>query len=739
MADTGAMISGNGDHYEVQWYYGVNGVWFDGGSSDVKMNNATYSVPSNATKVKVTVKPVAKTYKSGDKDVPYWTGESVTVEKLISELPPDRPSAPTVELDKYALTARIDNIEDAKAEEIEFEVVKGDTVFATGKTTVKTARAVYTCAIDAGGKYRVRCRAINYVSNTPIYSQWSQYSGENGSIPSAPVNVKVSVETDKSVKIYWDAVATAKSYTVEFATKKEYFDASSEVKSVNTNTNYTIITGMEKGHEYYFRVKAINDKGESGWSAIAYKIIGTKPEPPTTWSLTSTAIIGDPVVLYWTHNSEDASKQYEAQLELLLNGVAEIVTIDTSKEIIKDGELKIYKHELDLSQYTEGVEILWRVRTRGVSAEYSDWSVQRKINTYAPPTLSLTLGDGSGDFNSFPFTILAKAGPSSQNAISYSVTISAEYSYRTQDVTGKSKIVNAGEDVYSRVFVQPENTLSIDLMPSDLILENNQSYKVKVVVSMNSGLTATAEGYFTVSWAEDIYYPDASVVIDKDTLCAYVSPFCYNEEQELISDLVMSVYRREFDGTFTEIAKDIPNEGSISVTDPHPSLDYARYRIVARNINTNVIGFTDLPGIPVSEPAIVIQWNEEWSSFDVLQADAPEVPFYAGSMVKLPYNVDTNESANVDSSLVGYIGRKSPVSYYGTQQGVGNSLNTVIPAYDKETIYALRRLQVWPGDVYIREPNGTGYNAAVTVSFSIKHTSLTIPVTITVKRVEGGI
>ena len=62
-----------------------------------------------------------------------------------------------------------------------------------------------------------------------------------------------------------------------------------------------------------------------------------------------------------------------------------------------------------------------------------------------------------------------------------------------------------------------------------------------------------------------------------------------------------------------------------------------------------------------------------------------------------------------------------------------------IPYYDKETIYALRRLQVWPGDVYIREPNGTGYNANISVSFSIKHLSLTIPVSITVKRVEGGI
>lgn len=42
------------------------------------------------------------------------------------------------------------------------------------------------------------------------------------------------------------------------------------------------------------------------------------------------------------------------------------------------------------------------------------------------------------------------------------------------------------------------------------------------------------------------------------------------------------------------------------------------------------------------------------------------------------------------------------------------------------------------GDVYVREPSGTGYWANITVSLSKKHLDTTIPVSFSVKRVEGG-
>ncbi len=737
---SGNRIPGHGDHYEVRWWYMAGGIWFDGGSSSTDINNATYNYPTNATRLWVEVIPVSKTYQDSKGNTQsYWSSESTHTEISVLELPPAQLSAPSAEIEKYNLTAKIENITDAKASYVEFEVVKDDMVFNVGRVEVKTARAIYVCPIDAGGKYRVRCRAINVVSNKDVEGEWSQYSSEIGAMPSAPTNVRIQIESTKSVKVTWDECSTATSYKVEYATNKLYFDASSEVKSATSEINYCIIKGIEQGHDYYFRVKAINSKGESTWSDIVYKIVGTKPEPPTTWSLTSSAIIGDPVILYWTHNSQDASKQYEAQVELTINGKADIITLDTSKDEIKDGETKIYSYNVDLSKYTTGAEILWRVRSRGVSLEYSDWSVQRKINTYAPPTIQLIVNGGVGILEKYPFEIVAKAAPSTQKAINFHISVTAESSYRTQDSTGTDVIVNSGSVIFNKNISATSNNLTYSLMPQDCTLENNEPYKLTVTASMDSGLTATATMNFTVHWEEVTYYPDAKVAIDRNSVSAYISPICRDAEGTVIDNVVLSVFRREFDGTFTEIASEIPNYGSVSVTDPHPGMDYARYRIVARNKNTNVLSYSDIAAYKVNEPGIIIQWDEEYASFDSTGNYSPGVRDYHGSMVRLPYNVDTSESSDVDVSLVEYIGRRHPVAYFGTQIGKSDSWTCEIPRTDKETIYALRRLQQWMGTVYIREQNGVGYNAFVNITFSNKHDGLTIPITLSVKQVEGGI
>ncbi|HJH87973.1 MAG TPA: hypothetical protein OIM52_00005 [Fusicatenibacter saccharivorans] len=51
------------------------------------------------------------------------------------------------------------------------------------------------------------------------------------------------------------------------------------------------------------------------------------------------------------------------------------------------------------------------------------------------------------------------------------------------------------------------------------------------------------------------------------------------------------------------------------ITDPHPALDYARYRIVATSTSTGAVSYTDMPGYPVNEKAVIIQWDEEWQEF----------------------------------------------------------------------------------------------------------------------------
>lgn len=207
---------------------------------------------------------------------------------------------------------------------------------------------------------------------------------------------------------------------------------------------------------------------------------------------------------------------------------------------------------------------------------------------------------------------------------------------------------------------------------------------------------------------------------------------------KLIDGLTLSVYRREYDGTFTEIASGIPNNYT-AVTDPHPSLDYARYRFIAKDLSTGAISFYDKPGYPVNGSSVILQWSEEWSTFDTGEDQTIEGPSWSGSLLKLPYNIKVTDNRKPEVSLVNYAGRKHPVSYYGTQVGETSKWSMEIPKEDKNTIYALRRLSLWTGDVYVREPSGMGYWANVGVSFNQSYDDVKIPISLDIVRVEGGV
>jgi hypothetical protein len=214
-----------------------------------------------------------------------------------------------------------------------------------------------------------------------------------------------------------------------------------------------------------------------------------------------------------------------------------------------------------------------------------------------------------------------------------------------------------------------------------------------------------------------------------------------DDEDALVDDVVLSVYRRGYDGRFKLIQHNIPNNRSISVTDPHPALDYARYRIVAMSLSTGEVDYYDPIDIPIGETSIIIQWDETFGEF-LREEDNPdervEEP-WAGSVLRLPYNVSISDKYDMDVNLAEYIGRSHPVSYYGTQLGIGGSWSTDIPRDETETLYALRRLAIYTGDVYVREPSGVGYWAKINVSFNKNYDSMLIPVSLDVTRVEGGV
>lgn len=748
----------NVEHYSFKWSYDTgNGVWFvgDKGNTDGDEKQSIYTAPSNAIRVKFIVKAISKKRKVNGKETSYWTsGWSTSKTYKFNDSKAEIPPVPTVEIDKYELTAKVDNL-DSNTKYIQFQVVKDNTtVFKSLRVEVFTTHAGATWTVNAGSEYKVRCRA----KNATEWSEWSDYSNNIITIPSAVSEITICrANSDKSVYLEWKAVKIAETYDIEYATKKEHFDGSDATTTANgIEFNHYEFTNLETGEEYFFRVRAVNEKGESAWSPIKSISVGKKPAAPTTWSSTTTVTTGEPLTLYWMHNSEDGSSQTYAELELkvgddtvtrdfakgdhtvdvLIGGVTTTLNVEIATD--EDDNDKTSKCVVDTNPFVEGTKILWRVRTAGVTSTYGDWSMQRTVDVYAPPTLELSITDVDGTdietLTGFPFYIRGLAGPNTQTPIGYHVSVIANEAYETVDQVGNVKMVSQGEQVYSKHF-DITDALLIEMSAGNIDLENNVSYTIKCMVAMNSGLTAESSVDFEVSWVDLEYEPNAEISIDEDTLAAHIMPYCEDE----VDGITLSVYRREFDGGFTEIATGIPNNSYTFVTDPHPALDYARYRIVATDEATGAVSYYDVPGYPVGEKAAVIQWAEEWSNFDAVEEEEQEQPTWSGSMLKLMYNIDVSDSSKVDVALVEYIGRAHPVSYYGTQLGTASSWSMEIPKSDKETLYALRRLSIWKGDVYVREPSGSGYWANVTVSFSQKHCEVTIPITLDITRVEGGL
>lgn len=757
VATFGAPTPSYVSKYKYRWRYSTdnldnsgNLIWWYPETKDTTTTNTfteAYSAPSNATRVAIHVYYTTATYKvKGKKKNRFTSAWHDWVEYIFSTpYTPSTPSTPSVTIENFTLTADLSTY-DANNMAIEFEVVKNDeSVFATGRSNVVTNHAAFSCTVEAGGNYKVRARSLRLSDEDVIVesSPWSEYSSNVATIPSTPtVFTNYAVQSPTSVRLDWDKVPNATGYDIEYTTNIEYFDSSNETQSSSfDDVDHAILTGMDTGVTWYFRLRAKNNQGESGWGEILPVIMGKVPAAPTTWSQTSTATVGESVYLYWVHNAQDGSSQTYAELELTINGVTTVETIQNSTD--EDLRDRTSEYEFDTSSYAEGSSLYWRVRTKGVIDEYGDWSTQREVKIYAPPALSF--GSGTilpSTLTSFPIVLVPVAGPATQTVVSWHISIIATTSYETVDPVGRDIWVSTGDEVYSKVTNASGNTETFTINAGDVYLEGGQSYKAIVTASMSSGLISTVSRDFTASWTYAEYYMDAEISIDDDNYSAYIRPYAINMQTDRpVSGLNFAVYRREYDGRFVEIASGIDSSSGATVADPHPALDEARYRLVATDQRTGVVQFTDLAGVEIGEPSIIIQWAETWRGYGVEEnvEDATYRPTWSGSMLRLPYNVDVQDKFAPDVTFANYIGREHPVSYYGTQLGSTSSWSTEIPATDKETIFALRRLAIYQGDVYVREPSGSGYWAHVGVSFSLKHLAVTIPVTFDITRVAGGI
>lgn len=437
--------------------------------------------------------------------------------------------------------------------------------------------------------------------------------------------------------------------------------------------------------------------------------------------------------------------------------------------------------------------VTFEVKTNGfyipeggsVADSYSDYSAPQTCTVWAEPFIELSGEDVGGwlwdpfDFRydttetaydgtvfqtpvtSFPMFVGVASGPEPQQAIYYTYTIVSRSEYDTIDYDGTQKHVAVGDILYqanknptAKYTGENNGNYCLNRINAwDILLSNNCNYTLNVSAVMNSGLTASMSMDFSTDFEDASFAPDAETIPDNVNYSMTIIPqladdmeYAEGEDELELSDVVFHVFRRNYDDTMTNIATGITGDTLTGVIDPHPIMKGGLYRIVAMSKKTGEVQFVDIPSQSFDEVGILIQWDEVYQEYDIWEDYDDEndtLLFGSGmnsSMLFLPYNINTQNQYSMDVELVDYLGREHPVSYYGTQKGESLTLSTEIPKEGTEDIVlAMRRLSNYRGDCYIREPSGTGFWARVEISFNINHLAVTIPISITATRVEGGI
>lgn len=717
------------DHFTVDFEYTVGKGWVGGNTQDYtpeqtginknnKWSTVAWSAPDSALQARARVKPVSK-IKDEKKKTTYfsgaWSGYK-TVDFRDDPLP--APSL-SVNFDNTKNVATVTaTCNDSDARYYEMWASNGSKVVEDKLYFSETGSYTRTYSLSAGQtwSFRTRCKS----SGMKATSGWSAYSYATAKPGVPSLKGKGSAVGEDGVKFSWNAVTGADSYTVEYvADSASYFNTNrSAVQSVSDIKGTTFQQmGLELGHTYYMRVQAVNATGSSNFSAATSAKLALVPDAPTTYDTDPSYMQSSSVRLRWTHNCEDNADQTAAQVQMKLKTSSTWTTTNVNNSnpyLVKS-----------LSGYADGSVVQWRVRTKGQRSEWSPYSVIRQFSVYSSPRVTCTLSQPSGTVDlsnpltTLPLTIGMNASGGGNSVAGYHVTVTVTDGVTYNHFDGTTVSIAAGSVVYEKDYTTTSNNYSVNL-GIEANMPDTASLAVVAEVVMTSGLRAESpERQFEVDFDSLVPYPDCSVAFDDDALAATVSCSCYAlDEDEMQTDdleegVVLSVYRINADNSLTLIDENLPNNGEVEVIDPHATFGTCSYRVVATDVETGMTSYEDC-WEDAPHRTCVVQWDESWEEYqEYAEDDGGDMFEYTGMRIDGLYNLNLDESSNIQAEDAEYIGRKHPVSYYGTQLGHTASYRVDFMKEDTDTLTKARRLMSYAGDAYVREPSGLGFWARI--------------------------
>ena len=211
---------------------------------------------------------------------------------------------------------------------------------------------------------------------------WNQYPvsatdfDPNAPLPPAAPTVTMTYSDSGKPKLTWNAVSGATSYRVF---RSESRGSGYSLLGTTTATSYTN-TGAAVGKTYYYRVKAVNSVGTSGYSNI---VSGkAKPAAPAAPSVTiGNSSTGKPQL---TWNAVSGAVKYEVYRSTRQNSGYSLLGTTTSTSYVNTGA-------------STGTTYYYRVKAvsrNGMASGYSN-IVSGKAKAAAPAAPSVTAGNSS--------------------------------------------------------------------------------------------------------------------------------------------------------------------------------------------------------------------------------------------------------------------------------------------------------------------------------------------------------
>lgn len=552
------------------------------------------------------------------------------------------------------------------------------------------------------------------------------------------------------IKVTWaDKGWSGDSYEIRYAetldlltTDGGYSTSSSDLNFTGGGAVHDHVFEATPGKTYYIRVVVKNsnpgDIGLSDFGNYAVVVAGSVPDAPTLGTTEPYYVVGTEVPVSWTHNSIDTSEQVSAEVEVTANGETSVIEVDGSTS----------SYIIDTSGYPNGTIVTWRVRTMGAVDQYSEWSESSSFTVLPMPTsdISVAYSDGQGgmtqlepggDIKRLPVVATLTMSGAGQLPIEWTLDLVAVEDYQFIDPLGEWQVMKAGETVYSITvdtanpdFAEEEQEIEIGAAEGAFV--NGARYEIIASVLTDAGLRSESVSFeFGCQWDYDLPTPAVDGIFDADEYTMAVSAGCWDDGGEVVSGVLLDVYRINYDYSMTLLASGLENPANF--TDPHPTFGTCTYRVVANDQATDSISTFDSEPIPTEVYGILIQWDDgRISTF------ADGEPVFVGEQAFLRWDIGVEETSEPDRELVGYIGRENPVAYFGTQLNIGGSWSANLVKWrDAELLGQLRKLQRWQGTCYVRETSGAGYEAVVNVTVGRSSDSMKVPVSLSVRKVEG--